>query len=144
MVTHHPQHTQHISCWLTILIPHNTYYGTILALATPVRYKRGKELKCSREGCQSPSPEVVCTLYLYRANGSQGMCTVCTLSLVVATILVNSGGHLYTFCLFFCLMFLYWKEFKKQDRNLPEDALDWTAVQLNWIALFDNLIDHIS
>ena len=51
----------------------------------------------SREGCQSPSPKVVCTLYHYTANDSQGMCTVCILSLVVATILVNSGGDLYTF-----------------------------------------------
>ena len=46
----------------------------------------------SREGCQSPSPKVVCTLYRHTANDSQGMCTVCTLSLVVATILVNSKG----------------------------------------------------
>ena len=59
-----------------------------------------------REGCKSPSPKVVCTLYRHTANDSQGMCTVCTLSLVVATILVNSGGHLYTFLLF-CLIFLY-------------------------------------
>ena len=51
--------------------------------------------KFKREGCQSLSPEVVCTLYRYRTNDSQEKCT---LSIVVAPSLVGSGGHLYTFC----------------------------------------------
>ena len=36
----------------------------------------------------------------YTANDSQGMCTVCKLSAVVATSLVGSGKHLNTFLLF--------------------------------------------
>ena len=52
---------------------------------------REPTLAILREGCQSPSPEVVCILYRYRANDSQGLCTVCTFSLVVAPRLVGNG-----------------------------------------------------
>ena len=36
-------------------------------------------------------------LYRYKANDSQGICAVCTLSLVVAPRLVGSGGLLYKY-----------------------------------------------
>ena len=60
-----------------------------------MRTKRGVQVSFSG-GCLYSNPP----LYRYTANHGQGLCTVCTLSAVVAASLVGGGRYLYTFSLF--------------------------------------------